>query len=542
MLAAVMPEMTRPDEQPPQVRRQRHQDVVETEPEIRQQDHRPPAETIGQHAVDRREHELHQRPGGAEQAETVGGARGVAAEEIDHQPRQHRNDDAERQHVEQHGDEDEDEGGAAHGRGAADWRGAPGAASSLSGFASGIRVLLLAQRQPDRRAGQVECLAQAVDEIAPVVVGHRVGAAAGTARSSAGGFSAASCSRAGCGGPTPRAADAPAIDIGEPAVERAGRHALVPDRVARRPPPASAGRARRRSGRTTATTGTPLTCGSQWSASSRSACRRLRAASIRSHLFMPITSARPSRSTRSAMRRSCSSNGVCASISTITTSAKRIALSASATESFSSFSSIRALAAHAGGVVDAEMPAVPVEIDRDGVAGDAGLGPGEQALLAEQPVDQRRLAGVRPADHRDADRPRRVGLLARVLLSAACGSSLGRRCGRQAAPRAAHRRDRQALRRARPRSRPARRARAHRPRARRPAPPAPRSCWRPRSRACRSGAPDRRTRGRPASARRAHRSGRRSRRRPRSRPRSAPACGRRGSRAPPLRGRRCRSP
>ena len=40
----------------------------------------------------------------------VGRARGVAAEEIDHELRQHRNDDADRQHVEQHGDEDEDEG------------------------------------------------------------------------------------------------------------------------------------------------------------------------------------------------------------------------------------------------------------------------------------------------------------------------------------------------------------------------------------------------------------------------------------------------
>ena len=42
-------------------------------------------------------------------------------------------------------------------------------------------------------------------------------------------------------------------------------------------------------------------------------------------------------------------------------------------------------------------------VDRDGVAGDAGLRTGEQALLAEQPVDQRRLADVRTADHRDAN-------------------------------------------------------------------------------------------------------------------------------------------
>src|SRR4051812_43619083 len=53
----------------------------------------------------------------------------------------------------------------------------PGAASALSGFASGIGIFLLAQRQPDRRARQVEGLAQAVDEIAAVDLGHRVGAA-----------------------------------------------------------------------------------------------------------------------------------------------------------------------------------------------------------------------------------------------------------------------------------------------------------------------------------------------------------------------------
>ena len=121
MLAALMPEITRPDEQPPDIRRERHQHVVEAEPEIGNEDHRPPAETVRQRAVDRRTHELHQRPGGAEQAEIIGGARGVAGEEVDHEPRQHRNDDAERQHVEQHGDEDEDESGATFGRGGGDF-------------------------------------------------------------------------------------------------------------------------------------------------------------------------------------------------------------------------------------------------------------------------------------------------------------------------------------------------------------------------------------------------------------------------------------
>src|SRR5690349_2907864 len=39
-------------------------------------------------------------------------------------------------------------------------------------------ILLFAQRQPDRRAGKLESLAQRVDQIAPVVVRHRIGAAA----------------------------------------------------------------------------------------------------------------------------------------------------------------------------------------------------------------------------------------------------------------------------------------------------------------------------------------------------------------------------
>ena len=34
------------------------------------------------------------------------------------------------------------------------------------------------------------------------------------------------------------------------------------------------------------------------------------------------------------------------------------------------------------GVMDAEAPAAPLEFDRDGVARDPRLGPGEQALLA----------------------------------------------------------------------------------------------------------------------------------------------------------------
>ena len=71
MLAAVMPEITRPTNSQLRRRRERHQDVVEAEPEIRHQDHRPAAEAVGQRALHRREHELHQRPGGAEHAEDL---------------------------------------------------------------------------------------------------------------------------------------------------------------------------------------------------------------------------------------------------------------------------------------------------------------------------------------------------------------------------------------------------------------------------------------------------------------------------------------
>src|SRR6266567_394848 len=57
----------------------------------------------------------------------------------------------------------------------------PGGAASSPRFAFGafrIGVLLLAQREPDRGAGESEGGAQAVDEVTPVGVGDGVGAAA----------------------------------------------------------------------------------------------------------------------------------------------------------------------------------------------------------------------------------------------------------------------------------------------------------------------------------------------------------------------------
>ncbi len=61
------------------------------------------------------------------------------------------------------------------------------------------------------------------------------------------------------------------------------------------------------------------------------------------------------------------------------------------------------LPAHARRVDQAHALAVPFPVDGNGVAGDAGFRAGEQAVLADQAVDQGRLSGVGPADHGDAD-------------------------------------------------------------------------------------------------------------------------------------------
>ena len=60
-------------------------------------------------------------------------------------------------------------------------------------------------------------------------------------------------------------------------------------------------------------------------------------------------------------------------------------------------------APHAGRVDQRVAAAVALERHVDRVARRARLVERDQALLAEQAVDQRRLADVRPADHRDAD-------------------------------------------------------------------------------------------------------------------------------------------
>jgi hypothetical protein len=100
-------------EQPNQRRGERHQHVVEAEAQHGDEQHRAAAEAIGHGAQQRREDELHERPGRAEQAVDLGRARRVPAQHALHQLGQHGDDDAERNDIEQHDGEDEGERGLA---------------------------------------------------------------------------------------------------------------------------------------------------------------------------------------------------------------------------------------------------------------------------------------------------------------------------------------------------------------------------------------------------------------------------------------------
>ena len=60
-------------------------------------------------------------------------------------------------------------------------------------------------------------------------------------------------------------------------------------------------------------------------------------------------------------------------------------------------------ASHAGGIDERVATAVALERHEHRVARRARLIERDQALLAQQPIDERRLADVRPADHRDAN-------------------------------------------------------------------------------------------------------------------------------------------
>ena len=92
----------------------------------------------------------------------------------------------------------------------------------------------------------------------------------------------------------------------------------------------------------TVTSGAPRNCGNKRSNISRRAVSFSCLSSSRSHLLTATTTARPSVSAKSAMRRSWVSNGMAASNSTTTTSANFTARMPSETDSFSSLSEILA--------------------------------------------------------------------------------------------------------------------------------------------------------------------------------------------------------
>ncbi len=93
----------------------------------------------------------------------------------------------------------------------------------------------------------------------------------------------------------------------------------------------------------------------------------------------------------------------CASTSSITTLASSIACSVLITENFSITSRHLAALAHAGGVDQRVVAAAAIEVEVERIARRARLVEGDDALLAEQRVDQRGLADVRAADDRDLD-------------------------------------------------------------------------------------------------------------------------------------------
>ena len=60
-------------------------------------------------------------------------------------------------------------------------------------------------------------------------------------------------------------------------------------------------------------------------------------------------------------------------------------------------------ASHAGGVDEREIAAIALERHENAVARGAGHFAGDQAFVADEPIDQRGLADVGPADDGDAD-------------------------------------------------------------------------------------------------------------------------------------------
>ena len=63
------------------------------------------------------------------------------------------------------------------------------------------------------------------------------------------------------------------------------------------------------------------------------------------------------------------------------------------------------------GIHEADRAILVAPVDMDGVAGDAGIGPRQHAVFADEAIDQSRLAGVRTAD--DGHLERAIGVIER---------------------------------------------------------------------------------------------------------------------------------
>ena len=122
-----------------------------------------------------------------------------------------------------------------------------------------------------------------------------------------------------------------------------------------------------------------------------------------SHLLTAMISARPRSSAMPSTLASCSATLSCASSTMMTTCASSIACSVLATLARSIASSTLARRRTPAVSMSMKLAAVALEGHEDAVARRARLLARDHALLAQQPVDQRRLADVGAADDRDAD-------------------------------------------------------------------------------------------------------------------------------------------
>ena len=155
------------------------------------------------------------------------------------------------------------------------------------------------------------------------------------------------------------------------------------------------------------TTGMPLICARMSPAGPIIACRAALRSATASHLFSASTQARPSRSISRAICRSCSCRPSVASTASTTTSAIFSASIAALTDIFSSACSIRARRRSPAVSTSSTPPLGIAQQHRHRIAGQAGLRPGDHPLLAQQAVQQRGFAGIRPADDGQLQRPRR---------------------------------------------------------------------------------------------------------------------------------------